>query len=77
MVSSPSTIEIIAKTLQKYPLPPLVIDPVMISKSGYDLLKPEAKTALIEKLLPLAKSHLPHECWREIYCRDPPLPKLL
>ncbi len=54
MVSSPSTIEIIAKTLQKYPLPPLVIDPVMISKSGYDLLKPEAKTALIEKLLPLA-----------------------
>lgn len=54
MVSRPETIEIIAKTLQKYSLPPLVIDPVMISKSGYDLLQPEAKKALIEILLPMA-----------------------
>ena len=30
MVSRPETIEIIAQTLKKYPLPPLVIDPVMI-----------------------------------------------
>ncbi len=30
MVSRPETIEIIAKTLKKYPLPPLVIDPVKI-----------------------------------------------
>ena len=54
MVSRPETIEIIASTLKKYPLPPLVIDPVMISKSGYDLLQPEAKKALIETLLPMA-----------------------
>ena len=54
MVSRPETIEIIAKTLKKYALPPLVIDPVMISKSGYDLLQPEAKKALIEILLPMA-----------------------
>ena len=54
MVSRPETIEIIAQTLKKYPLPPLVIDPVMISKSGYDLLQPEAKKALIETLLPMA-----------------------
>lgn len=54
MVSQPQTIEIIAQTLKKYPLPPLVIDPVMISKSGYDLLQPEAKKALIEILLPMA-----------------------
>ena len=54
MVSRPGTIETIAATLKKYPLPPLVIDPVMISKSGYDLLKPEAKKALIETLLPMA-----------------------
>jgi len=54
MVSRPETIEIIAQTLKKYPLPPLVIDPVMISKSGYDLLQPEAKKALIEILLPMA-----------------------
>lgn len=54
MVSRPETIEIIAKTLKKYPLPPLVIDPVMISKSGYNLLQPEAQKALIELLLPMA-----------------------
>jgi len=54
MVSRPETIEIIARTLKGYPLPPLVIDPVMISKSGYDLLQPEAKKALIETLLPMA-----------------------
>ncbi len=54
MVSRPETIEIIAQTLKQYPLPPLVIDPVMISKSGYDLLQPEAKKALIETLLPMA-----------------------
>ncbi|MBV5279464.1 MAG: bifunctional hydroxymethylpyrimidine kinase/phosphomethylpyrimidine kinase [Campylobacteraceae bacterium] len=54
MVSRPETIEIIASTLKKYSLPPLVIDPVMISKSGYDLLQPEAKKALIEILLPMA-----------------------
>ena len=54
MVSRPETIEAIAKTLKKYTLPPLVIDPVMISKSGYDLLRPEAKKALIEILLPMA-----------------------
>ncbi|QXM06434.1 bifunctional hydroxymethylpyrimidine kinase/phosphomethylpyrimidine kinase [Crassaminicella indica] len=53
MVSKTETIEIIANTLKKYDLPPLVLDPVMISKSGYNLLKPKAKKALIEKLLPM------------------------
>ncbi|WP_219711877.1 PfkB family carbohydrate kinase, partial [Clostridioides difficile] len=32
----------------------LVVDPVMISKSGYYLLKPEAKENLIKYLIPLA-----------------------
>lgn len=54
MVSRPETIASIVQTLKKFPLPPLVIDPVMISKSGYDLLQPEAKRALIETLLPMA-----------------------
>jgi len=54
MVSRPETIAIIAQTLKKYSLPPLVIDPVMISKSGYALLQPEAQKSLIELLLPMA-----------------------
>ncbi|NCD11349.1 MAG: bifunctional hydroxymethylpyrimidine kinase/phosphomethylpyrimidine kinase [Epsilonproteobacteria bacterium] len=54
MVSRPETIEIIAQTLKKYPLPPLILDPVMISKSGYNLLQPKAQKALMELLVPMA-----------------------
>ncbi len=54
MVSKTETIRIIAETLSKYEVKNLVIDPVMISKSGFDLLKPDAKEALIQCLLPMA-----------------------
>jgi len=54
MVSKTETIKIIAETLSKYQVQNLVIDPVMISKSGFDLLKPDAKEALIKHLLPMA-----------------------
>lgn len=54
MVSNSNTIKTIAKNLRKYNVKNIVLDPVMISKSGYDLLKPEAKAALIDELIPLA-----------------------
>lgn len=54
MVSKISTIEAISEKLQQYKPVNVVLDPVMISKSGYSLLKPEAKKALINKLIPLA-----------------------
>lgn len=54
MVSKISTIEAIAEKLNQYKPKNLVLDPVMISKSGYSLLNPEAKSALIEKLIPKA-----------------------
>lgn len=54
MVSKTSTICAIADELLKYRPRYIVLDPVMISKSGYELLKTEAKEALITKLLPLA-----------------------
>ena len=43
MVSSPEIIKVIVNTLKKYNPEYLVVDPVMISKGGYSLLKPEAK----------------------------------
>ena len=52
MVSSPGIIHTIVNTLKKYNPKYLVVDPVMISKSGYSLLKPEAKKSLIEELIP-------------------------
>ena len=54
MVSSVSTINAISEKLELYKPKNIVIDPVMISKSGFSLLKPESKTALIKKLIPLA-----------------------
>lgn len=54
MVSKIETIEIIAEKLKEYKAKNVVVDPVMISKSGYNLLAPESKKALIEKLIPLA-----------------------
>ncbi|MTT32112.1 bifunctional hydroxymethylpyrimidine kinase/phosphomethylpyrimidine kinase [Terrilactibacillus sp. BCM23-1] len=54
MVSNPEAIRVIAEKLIQYKPKFIVLDPVMVSKSGYDLLQPEAKNVLIEKLLPLA-----------------------
>ncbi|WP_425449606.1 bifunctional hydroxymethylpyrimidine kinase/phosphomethylpyrimidine kinase [Dethiothermospora halolimnae] len=54
MVSKTDTIKVIAEKLKKYSAKNIVLDPVMISKSGFDLLKSEAKDTLINELLPLA-----------------------
>ena len=60
MVSITDTIKVIAKTLERYLVKNLVVDPVMVSKSGYHLLQPEAKEALIRYLLPMAKVVTPN-----------------
>lgn len=54
MVSSPEIILEIVDTLKKYNPKYVVVDPVMISKSGYSLLKPESKETLIKKLIPIS-----------------------
>ena len=60
MVSSISLIDAIAATLKANTLPPVVVDPVMISKSGYALLKKEAQDALVKQLFPLAEVLTPN-----------------
>ena len=54
MVSRPEIIKTIADRLRYYKPQIVVLDPVMISKSGYPLLAPEACETLIKELLPLA-----------------------
>lgn len=55
MLLNASVITAIAETLDHHrPTIPLVIDPVMVSKSGADLLDPLAVSALISKLFPKA-----------------------
>ena len=54
MLASAPMIETVAKVLRDHRPPHYVIDPVMISKTGFPLLRPDAVAALGELLLPLA-----------------------
>jgi hydroxymethylpyrimidine/phosphomethylpyrimidine kinase len=60
MVSDVTLIDAIADALAQVECPPVVLDPVMISKSGYALLKEDAQQALIERLFPLAEVVTPN-----------------
>jgi hydroxymethylpyrimidine/phosphomethylpyrimidine kinase len=54
MLSSAAIIEAVASSLRRHPIERLVVDPVMVAKSGDALLRPEARDALCALLLPLA-----------------------
>lgn len=54
MVSSIEIINTIAETLETKNAVNIVVDPVMVSKSGCHLLRPESRQALVESLFPLA-----------------------
>ncbi len=54
MLSSAPIIEVVADRIRRHGLSALVVDPVMIAKSGAPLLRPEAVDALRTLLLPLA-----------------------
>jgi hydroxymethylpyrimidine/phosphomethylpyrimidine kinase len=54
MLSSTAIVEMVAARLKSQHVAHLVVDPVMISKSGYPLLQPEAVEAVKTRLFPLA-----------------------
>jgi len=54
MLSSAAIVEIVARMLKPQNVTNLVVDPVMISKSGHLLLKPDAIDAIKGQLFPLA-----------------------
>jgi hydroxymethylpyrimidine/phosphomethylpyrimidine kinase len=60
MVSCVDSIVAIADTLSRYPSVPIVLDPVMVSKSGFSLLSRDAVHALTTRLIPLASMITPN-----------------
>lgn len=54
MLPSQETIEVAAETIEANQIPHVVVDPVIRSTSGYDLIDDAAMRFLIERLLPLA-----------------------
>jgi hydroxymethylpyrimidine/phosphomethylpyrimidine kinase len=54
MLSTAPIVRAVAERLAAHRVTRLVVDPVMIAKSGDPLLQPDARRALIEAILPLA-----------------------
>lgn len=54
MLSTAAIIRAVADRLRAHRVERLVVDPVMIAKSGDPLLEPDARRALVEAILPLA-----------------------
>ncbi|MAQ92003.1 MAG: bifunctional hydroxymethylpyrimidine kinase/phosphomethylpyrimidine kinase [Rhodothermaceae bacterium] len=66
MLASPEIVAAVAEGIEQHSLGPVVVDPVMVSKSGDALLAPEAVGAVAERLIPLATLVTPnaHEAAR-------------
>jgi hydroxymethylpyrimidine/phosphomethylpyrimidine kinase len=60
MLSTAGIIETVAEGLRRRRQTRIVLDPVMIAKSGDPLLQPDARAALIRALLPLAEVVTPN-----------------
>jgi len=60
MLSTAPIIEAVAARLASHGQAHVVLDPVMIAKSGAALLQPDARAALVERVLPLAEIVTPN-----------------
>jgi len=60
MLSSSAIVDAVAEQLTRREVEHLVVDPVMISKSGYSLLKPDAVDRVKQVLLPIAEIVTPN-----------------
>jgi len=60
MLSNAPLIETVASSLAMYSVPNIVVDPVMVSKSGHRLLEKEAIDAMAKRLIPMARLITPN-----------------
>ncbi|MFT3868141.1 MAG: bifunctional hydroxymethylpyrimidine kinase/phosphomethylpyrimidine kinase [Nibricoccus sp.] len=60
MLATAELVTTVAAGLKRHDLKRLVVDPVMVSKSGHHLLQPDAVAALRSELLPLAEIITPN-----------------
>jgi len=54
MLANREIIEVVSRKIKQYKVKKVVVDPVMISKSGASLLRKDARETLIKKLIPVA-----------------------
>ncbi len=68
MLSKAEIVRVVAEAVDKLNIPNLVVDPVFVAKSGDRLLREEAVSVLIGKLLPLARVITPNVPEAEDLC---------
>lgn len=68
MVSNSAIIRVIAEKLKEYKAENIVVDPVMVSTSGYSLVSEEVKETIAEELIPLAAVITPNIPEAEVLC---------
>ena len=71
MLSSAAIIQTVAAGVRRHRIERLVVDPVMVAKSGDRLLREDAVTALRDLLLPLAYIVTPNAPEAEVLCGRP------
>jgi hydroxymethylpyrimidine/phosphomethylpyrimidine kinase len=71
MLSSSGVIEIVADKLEEYDVTKIVLDPVMVAKSGDKLLRDEAIDALKTSLIPLTEIITPNIPEAEVLAGHP------
>lgn len=71
MLGNEEIVEVVAARLKYFAIPKVVVDPVMIAKSGDSLLTEGAQKALREKLLPVALVVTPNIPETEALCGWP------
>ncbi len=54
MLANAEIVEVVAKKIRQYGVKKVVVDPVMVAKSGDSLLRKDAEDALMKRLLPLS-----------------------
>ena len=71
MLATPEIVNVVANGIKKYNIQPLVVDPVMVAKSGDSLLNEDARHTIQTSLLPLATVVTPNLPEAEILCGCP------
>ncbi|TFF63680.1 MAG: bifunctional hydroxymethylpyrimidine kinase/phosphomethylpyrimidine kinase [Promethearchaeota archaeon] len=71
MLSNAEIIGIVVNKTKEYEMDKLIVDPVMVAKSGDPLLQRDARDILIEKLLPLSFIITPNRYEAEVLINSP------
>ena len=71
MLAEPDVVRVVAEGIEKYKVQPLVVDPVMVAKSGDSLLSEQARVSIKESLFPLAHVVTPNLPEAEVLCGFP------